>query len=283
MILRSRGQCPVFTDSGAYHGLNLPIQTADKRVAALTCHQHSLVLDEGVLTPTTPPAVEPRRLLLDSKTADDVTRELRRITSQIVEIPKKGHYALDTTKTRLKDLSCLYFPAGFHVQYGLQKLVCGTLGHFVAIQFRAYVARLVWETRAEEDSAFKRRYIDPRIDFNDEHKTNLTNEAKGWNRLRERWMSRSCAPRSDEKSDAYNLPDSAVVATEALVRRMGVQEIHNQRSGSVDNCTELRDPAGEVYLPMLIAEYGSDMVSDCGSVMSDECSSTEDDTLSNLP
>ncbi|KAL8774531.1 MAG: hypothetical protein Q9209_000904 [Squamulea sp. 1 TL-2023] len=196
---------------------------------------------------------------------DDVTRELTRITSQIAETPKRGHYVLDTTKTRLRDLDCLYFPAGFNVQYEPRRLVCRTLGHFVAIQFRAYVARLLWETRAERDSAFKQRYIDSQIDFNDEHKANLTNESNGWTKLRDRWMVRFSAPSSDKSSDEGSeegsddfLPYSAVGATEALVRRMGVQEIHGQRCGPVDNRgTEIRDPAGEVHLPVLIDEDGS--------------------------
>ncbi|KAL8755815.1 MAG: hypothetical protein Q9199_003380 [Rusavskia elegans] len=194
---------------------------------------------------------------------DDITRELTRITQQITRTPSKGHYALDTSKTRLKDLTCLYFPSGFYVQYGSHKLACRTLGHFVAIQFRSYVARLLWETKDGEDLAFRRRYIDPRIEFTDDHKATLTKEAHRWGLIRGHWLQRFSALRSDERPDGATLPDSAVEATEALVRNVGVQEIHDQPDDqwweSAENCcTKTRSPR-DLHIPMLFTENDADL------------------------
>ncbi|KAL8849668.1 MAG: hypothetical protein Q9221_005358 [Calogaya cf. arnoldii] len=204
---------------------------------------------------------------------DDITRELTRITQQIKETPKKGHYALDTTKTRLKDLTCLYFPSGFYIQYGSHRFACPTLGHFVAIQFRVYVARLLLETKVGEHSAFERRYINPRIDFTDEHKATLTKEAHRWSILAGRWLQKFSALKSDEAPDGAHLQDSAEEATQGLVRKMGVQEIHGQYFrddqwwepvGSL--CTNIRSPHG-VDLLTLFAGYDADMGSDDGALV----------------
>ncbi|KAL8861481.1 MAG: hypothetical protein Q9178_002005 [Gyalolechia marmorata] len=211
---------------------------------------------------------------------DDITRELTRITKQIAERPKGGHYALDTTKTRLKDLNCLYFPIGFYVYYGSHKLVCRTLGHFVAIHFRAYVARLLWETKDGEDAASEQRDIDPRFNFTDEHKANLTKEAHQWSLTRDHWMQGFSAPISDYRSGVDNvLPDSAVEATENLVRKMGIQEIYDQNDQecgpTAHQGTQIRGPR-RIDLPMFAAEDDSD----CDTVLEeDEYSGGEDGAL----
>ncbi|KAL8996634.1 MAG: hypothetical protein Q9169_003916 [Polycauliona sp. 2 TL-2023] len=188
---------------------------------------------------------------------DDITRELTRINRQFKDTPRKGHYAIDVTKTRFKDLTCLYFPNGFLIRYGSRKLVCRTLGHFVAIQFRAYVARLLWETKVGHDSAFQRRYIDPRVDFTEEHKASLDKEAHSWAIVQDLWVQSFSALKSDVKTDGLTLPDSAVEATEALVRKMGVQELRSQvRSDdrrwkpAENRCTEIPSPT-DLALPML--------------------------------
>ncbi|KAL8929413.1 MAG: hypothetical protein Q9172_000464 [Xanthocarpia lactea] len=211
---------------------------------------------------------------------DDLTRELTRITKQIAERPRREHYALDTTKTRLKDINCLYFPIGFHVYYGSHKLVCRTLGHFVAIQFRAYVARLLWDTKDGEDAASKQRDIDPRFNFTDEHKANLTKEAHGWTLTRDNWMQGYSAPLSDYRSGLDNLlPDSAVEATEKLVCKIGIQEIDDQNDQecgpTAHQGTKIRGPRW-IDLPMFAAEDDSD----CETILEDdEYSGGEDDAL----
>ena len=216
---------------------------------------------------------------------DDVTRELTRIAQQTIGNPKRGHYVLDTNKTRFRDLNCLYFPSGYHVQYGNYSLVCRTLGHFVAIQFRAYVARLLRETKAGEDSAFKRGHIDPRIDFTKEHKANLTMEAQKWASIRNHWMQRCSAPKSDVRCDGDVLFDSAVDATEGLVRRMAVKVSespscldHQWRQPAGAPCTKLPAPR-ELNLPMVVAEYNSGTISKYDRIVDrDEHSGDENGT-----
>ncbi|KAI4098351.1 MAG: hypothetical protein LQ339_006502 [Xanthoria mediterranea] len=217
---------------------------------------------------------------------DDITRELTRITQQFSKTPTKGHYALDTTKTRLRDLTCLYFPSGFYVQYGNYKLVCRTLGHFVAIQFRSYVARLLQETKDGQDSAFSRRYIDPRIDFTQEHKETLTNETHRWGLIQAHWLKSYSAPKSDLRPDGLTLPCSAVEATEALVQTLGLQlmddQVHpdEQRWLSAENCCTKIHSTRTIQIPMLFADNNVDMDNDVETVVEgDEPSGDENAAL----
>ncbi|KAL8674136.1 MAG: hypothetical protein Q9168_001473 [Polycauliona sp. 1 TL-2023] len=214
---------------------------------------------------------------------DDITRELTRITSQFKDTPRRGHYAFDATKTRLKDLTCLYFPPGFYVQHGSVKVVCRTLGHFVAIQFRAYVARILWDTKAGHDSAFQRRHIDPGVDFTKEHKANLESEAHQWAFIQDRWLQCFSARMSDDKSEWLTLPDSAVEATEALVHKLRVQEMQNQVPSDDQGmkqiepcCTRIRSPGG-IDLPALFLGGNTWVVSETEETLVEEDVDSDDE------
>ncbi|KAL8729934.1 MAG: hypothetical protein Q9166_004379 [cf. Caloplaca sp. 2 TL-2023] len=205
---------------------------------------------------------------------DDVTRELSRILKQTPETPKRGHYDFDPLQTRLKDLTCLYFPPEYHIRYGTTKLRCQTLGQFVAIQFRFYVARLMFEAQHGEAIALERMHIDLLNAFTVEHKANLRQKARKWREMKGLWLQAFSAPKCDKEisSRVDRLPMSTVQVSENLVRRMGIQELHGPIRLHGQLC-ELREDQGTIIgspkqlgLPTLIAQYHSDANGDCGTL-----------------
>ncbi|KAL8681407.1 MAG: hypothetical protein Q9186_002482 [Xanthomendoza sp. 1 TL-2023] len=163
---------------------------------------------------------------------DDITRELSRILDQVPKTTRKGHYFLDPLKSRLRDLNCLYFPAGFYIACGERTIRCQTIGQFVAIQFRAFVARLLLDTSDGEDTVFKRRHFDPLIDFAEEHKASLMRQAHQWRKMKDFWIQGFSTPKSDEGARSVMRigrgPLSAAEASEKLMVRMGYEELKDR-------------------------------------------------------
>ncbi|KAL8801284.1 MAG: hypothetical protein Q9182_004549 [Xanthomendoza sp. 2 TL-2023] len=162
---------------------------------------------------------------------DDITRELSRILNQVPKTSRKGHYFLDPLRSRIRDLNCLYFPAGFYTVCGERRVRCQSIGHFVAIQFRTFVARLLLDNDGE-DTTSRWTQVDPRIEFTEEHMASLTREANQWRTMKDFWIQGFLNPKPDEGVRSITRfgrdPLSAAEATEKLMVRMGYEEFYGQ-------------------------------------------------------
>ncbi|KAL8812881.1 MAG: hypothetical protein Q9223_000531 [Gallowayella weberi] len=207
---------------------------------------------------------------------DDITRELTRILDQVPRTTTRGHYFLDPLRNRMKDLNCLYFPAGFYTACGEKIIRCPSIGHFVAIQFRAFVARLLLDAEDGEDTALKRRQVDPRIEFTEEHKASLTREEHQWRKMKDFWIQAFLPPRLDDGVRSVKLfgpgPFSADEATEKLMVRMGYEELDGQMYLYGQLCEAGGDQGVKIQNPnlkrplRLAAEHDPDLVGNCGAL-----------------
>ena len=118
---------------------------------------------------------------------DEVKSELTRIVKQIPRKQRRGHYNFDPRKTRLKDLTCLYYPFGFHTSFRGKRIRCRTLGQFVAIQVNEYIARLLKETKQEESLAMMQRCSELDNDVSYEQRDQLAAIASKWRDIHGQW------------------------------------------------------------------------------------------------
>lgn len=201
--------------------------------------------------------------------SDDITRELSRILNQIPVRPKRGHYAFDPLKTRMKDFTCLYFPTGFDTPYGDRRIRCHSLGQFVAIEFRAFIARLLLEAEEGEDTAYQRRQIDSRIEFTKEHKANLTREAQQWRKMKDFWIQGFSTRQIDVDpwGRLGRVPLSAAEASEKLMNRMGYEELNGRLCLNGQICEAGHDQGAKMQnlehqRPLLLAKHDLGPVDD---------------------
>lgn len=123
---------------------------------------------------------------------DDLARELMRVLRQTPEALKRGHYVFDPMKSRLKDLSCLYFPVGFQIGYRTKQIRCRTLGQFIALQIDEYINRVLKETRQAE-SAIGWRHRASDIETIEGHQQQPKASARIWSDTHDRWFLGTCA------------------------------------------------------------------------------------------
>ncbi|KAL8706319.1 MAG: hypothetical protein Q9201_000638 [Fulgogasparrea decipioides] len=159
--------------------------------------------------------------------AQQLRREIRRLVKQTPTAVTRGHFVSDPTTTRLKDLSCIYFPAGFQTQCGGKRVLCYTLGQFIAIQFVDYVSRVVQTSKRGESKALDRRYVIPGLEFTDEQKQNLTKEAKKWREIHDEWLqgssSASTANNDDKDRETRLFALSVWDYSSIFASRMGIE------------------------------------------------------------
>lgn len=158
---------------------------------------------------------------------DDIRRELTRLVKQIPKNPKGGHHVFDPAKTRIKDLSCLYFPSGFHTNFRGKRTRCRTLGQFIAIQINEYIARLLMEAKRGESLVISRRGLKPAIDTTLENQTQLSIIAGRWREAYDLWMLGTCRSKTTRLSWAV-LPHSAWEESVELLVRMGFEILHGR-------------------------------------------------------
>ncbi|KAL8738827.1 MAG: hypothetical protein Q9181_000431 [Wetmoreana brouardii] len=175
--------------------------------------------------------------------AKQIRREIRRLVKHVVianpgiinrppTIVTRGHFVFDPTTTRLKDLNCIYFPAGFQTQCGGKRVLCYTLGQFIAIQFVDYVSRIVQACRRGDSEALDRRYVIPGLESTDEHKQNLANEAKKWREIHDEWLqgssSASTADDDDKDRETRLLTLSVWDYSRFFASRMGIEVVQGR-------------------------------------------------------
>ncbi|KAI4189486.1 MAG: hypothetical protein L6R41_001448 [Letrouitia leprolyta] len=120
--------------------------------------------------------------------SDDIQQELTRLVKQLPETLKRGHYAFDPAKTRLKDLSCLYFPDGFYTGFGGRMIRCRTLGQFIAIQINEYIGRLLLEAKRGASFTLLKRDLKTSTNIGFEKGTEPSTIASKWRETYESWI-----------------------------------------------------------------------------------------------
>lgn len=195
--------------------------------------------------------------------AQELRREVRRLVKQTPEPLTRAHHVFEPESTRLKDLSCLYFPNGFQTECGDKQILCRTLGQFIAIQFEEYMARIIRVSKEGEALALNRRYLIPFLAFTDEHKKNLAREARKWKKVHDIWLTgESPSGKSSDDEDRTPMPSlSAWEYSRELLSRMGIEVVQGRLcmhgricEVGVDQGIEIRKASG----PTEDSEWDSD-------------------------
>ncbi|KAL8715041.1 MAG: hypothetical protein Q9220_000998 [cf. Caloplaca sp. 1 TL-2023] len=159
--------------------------------------------------------------------AEQVRLESERLVRLIEYTPTKGHYIFDPKKTRIKDITCLYFPRGFFSHYQGKHIFCQTLGQFIALQFHEYVARMIAGAKEAELQALGRRSFSKDVDVSEEQKEILECEARRWREVHDLWLgSQHVFQVSDILEDTA--PDSAWGWSHVFLYRMGYIELQGR-------------------------------------------------------
>ncbi|KAL8904337.1 MAG: hypothetical protein Q9207_003348 [Kuettlingeria erythrocarpa] len=152
----------------------------------------------------------------------EIKQELARIWRQVPLKPKFTHFNINPTKSRLDDLNCIYFPAGYATEFWFGQIRCRTLGQFLAIQFYDYVHRIVKECSRRQDLARRRRRV--RADYSEEHTASISREITKWEEVREQ-----CFKGAPYKIDQITVaPTSANAGSMEFMTRMGYEVLCNR-------------------------------------------------------
>lgn len=158
--------------------------------------------------------------------SDDIKQELTRLVKQLPEKLRRGHYFFDPTKTRMKDLSCLYFPSRYYTIFGGRKTRCRTLGQFIAIQINEYIGRLLLEAKRGAHSTSK-RCLRADIDAGPQQESERSSIAGKWRETYESWMLGKLCSESEKPTLAV-LSRSAWEESLELLLRMGFDIVHGR-------------------------------------------------------
>ncbi|KAL8689207.1 MAG: hypothetical protein Q9218_005072 [Villophora microphyllina] len=160
--------------------------------------------------------------------ADQIRRELRRMVRQLSDDVRWGHYKFDPEKTRMKDLSCLYFPGGTQMDFRGETMEFNTLGQFIALQFNDYIRRVIHTARKGGFWALDERFMRPSTDCTDERKRLLEKEAGKWKEIHDTWLQGMSIPKARLTSWLNPLPPSAWEESVALLRKMGYRAVYRR-------------------------------------------------------
>lgn len=159
---------------------------------------------------------------------DEIRQELARIWRQIPAKPRFAHFNLDPTKSRLNDLSCLYFPTRFATKFRFGQIRCRTLGQFIAVQFSEYVHKVVKECDRGENLARKRRRLRNDADYRENHMADLYREIKQWQEIY--GQCKNCVKSRYDGTSWVKVvaPNSAVEGSMEFMARMGYEMLCNR-------------------------------------------------------
>ncbi|KAL9595686.1 MAG: hypothetical protein Q9219_006282 [cf. Caloplaca sp. 3 TL-2023] len=159
---------------------------------------------------------------------DQISCELVRIQRQLPSGLRRGHYVFDPSKTRLKDLNCLYFPLGFQTRFQDMTVRCLTLGQFIAIQINLYIRRLLTETLNREFTAVEGVSAEVSTKAVLKSKADGPNGTNKWEVIREDWMNVEYPSRPALEIPWKVYTTSAWDESIELMKRMGYDFIRGQ-------------------------------------------------------
>ncbi|KAL8953928.1 MAG: hypothetical protein Q9222_000215 [Ikaeria aurantiellina] len=195
--------------------------------------------------------------------AEQVRLELLRLVRLMPETPRKGHYIFDPKSTRIKDITCLYFPPGFSTKFLGKHIYCRTLGQFIALQLHDYITAVIRRAKKAESQALRRRYYATEADISEEQKEILQREARQWRELHDLWLG-GLFPLTSAHGAWHMVPESTWEMSKIFLDRMGYEELQGRLCANGKICELGEDFGVEIRKTSGVDDETSSMEASAG-------------------